>query len=384
MSEKGHHRIAIKTPRLKACIVGPYRPYRGGVAQYNNQLFECLEEYCDVFVVSFRRMYPGFLYPGVSDKDPDQGNELKHEEFVYHSIDVYKPISLNRTARIIAKQSPDVVFITWWTLFWQPGLAYIARYLRKNGIKVVYICHNIFDHDANPGEKLLSSWFLRHADGYIVHSSGESARLKKLLPNARVLNTRTLPIGGDFPTAKKILKKRGDLELLFFGFIRPYKGLDVLLDAISQLSDEKDVYTTIVGEPWKDKEEIQQVVKGMRDKKVELNMKYVSAQEAAEYFERADVVVLPYKSGTGSAVASQAFFYDKPILGTRVSGIEDVVLENKTGWLVKPGSAKELAKAINSISRKKARLSKQYINEFRLENSWPMIAKKYIKFFESL
>lgn len=362
-------------------LVGPLRPFRGGVAQYNEQLARNISDYCKLSRVSFKRLYPAFLYPGKSDKEP--GAQAQGSQYA-NIIDAYWPPSLKKAASFIIQQKPDIVIVTWWTLFWQPGLAYLAQKLRKNGIKVVYICHNVFDHDASKTVQFLSKRFLAYADGYIVHSSDEKKRLKYLYPGAKVLNTNTLPVSTDFPKAEGCLSKRGKLELLFFGFIRPYKGLDVLLDAMSRLTNEHEVYLTIVGEIWGDKEAIKQKVIALGGEYVELHDEYVSSEQAAEYFSRADVVVLPYKSATGSAVAAQAFFYGKPILGTSVSGIRDVVKEGRTGWLVNPNSSEELADTITKLTRANTTKTKPHIQEFNKNHSWAATAKLYVDFFKTI
>lgn len=366
----------------KIALVGPFPPFRGGIAQYDQQLYVALSHHAEVTKVSFKRLYPAFLYPGETDQDHD--DSMNEDLGLERIIDAYWPPSLRKAARTIALKQPRVVVIAWWTLFWQPGLAYLARRLRKKGIKVVYICHNVFDHDANRLVRLLSNKFLNSADGYIVHSSDEQKMLKYLYPGAKVLNTNTLPVSTDFPKAQDSLSKRGKLELLFFGFIRPYKGLDVLLDAMSKLTKEQEVHLTVVGEIWGDKEAIKQKVIALGSEYVELHDEYVSSERAAEYFDRADVVVLPYKSATGSAVASQAFFYNKPILGTSVSGIRDVVKEGKTGWLVAPNSTEELVTAITQLTRVNAAKTQSHIQEFNEAHSWPAIAKSYMDFFDTL
>ncbi len=366
--------------KIKITLVGPINPYRGGVAQYNTQLNRALMNYADVNVVSFKRLYPKWLYPGKRSKGLASGvDKLGNIRYI---IDTYSLFSLKKTANKIISDKTDVVLITWWTLFWQPGLAYIARRARKHNIKVVYICHNVFDHDSNVIVQKLSRFFLGQADGYLIHATEQAKILRSNFSKAKIIQ-RLLPIFNHYPPAKNILKKRGRLELLYFGFIRPYKGLDTLIEALTLLNDQ-ELYITIAGEVWLDRNQLEQDIKSKKISGLEMHFNYVSDAQAAEYFARADVIVLPYKSATGSAVAALAYNYGKPILGTRVGGLNDAVVEGKTGWLVAPNSPEDLANAIKGINRQKAKSTRKSIHKLCEENSWDAMSKSIIKFCRDL
>ncbi len=362
------------TKRTKIALIGPVAPYRGGISQYTTQLHHVLANYTTLHTISFKRQYPRFLYPGKSDIDE---RAAKHrEKNVTYILDAYSPLSLWRTVRHISHSDCEVAIISWWTLFWQPGFAFIARRLRKRGIKTVFLCHNLVDHDTSGLKRRLSEWFLKQADGYIVHSSEEAKALEQLKPGTKIL-MRPHPIYTHFPAPNKTLAQRGRLELLFFGFIRPYKGLDVLLEALAQL-DDKEVHLTIVGETWDNEQVLRSRLAAIPN--VEAHLKYVSEQEAANYFARADVVVLPYLSATGSGVVTLAYNYQKPVIASRVGGLQDAVIEDKTGWLVPPDSPADLAAAIKNIDRKQLQSMKPAIKKFCQENSWDAMAEKIATF----
>jgi glycosyltransferase involved in cell wall biosynthesis len=364
---------------LKSVIIGPYPPYRGGIAQYNSQLHKALSKMSNTRVISFKRLYPKLLYPGKSDKVE---NLLpKDHKDVKYIIDAYSPLSLKRALAEIRNVHPDVVIITWWTLFWQPGMAYIAYKLKKTDIKTIFLCHNLFDHDAKKLKQKISELLLKQANGYIVHANEHVKQIKTFNSNAKVMQ-RMHPIYNQYPAPKKRLAKRGKLEILFFGFIRPYKGLTTLIDALAILRD-KDIYPVIVGETWTSKKELE---KSLYDKSIpnlELNLQYVSEQESATYFDRADIVVLPYKSATGSGVVATAYHYNKPVLAASVGGLRDSVIIGKTGWLVKPNSSKSLASAIESIKRNEIKKMIKHISEFKKENNWDNFAKHIVEFCSS-
>lgn len=355
----------------KITFIGPIAPYRGGVAHYNTQLFRSARAINNVTLLSFKRLYPKWLYPGSSDKESK--NATFNEPGVEYVLDCYSPLSWSRAVKKIIASKSDVVVITWWTLFWQPALTYMTTRLRKKGIKVIYFCHNLTDHSASRLTERLSESMLKQADGYIVHSQDLKNQIRSIFPDAKVL-TRQHPVYNQFPRSNVKLEKRGRLELLFFGFIRPYKGLDILLEALARLNDEK-VFLTVAGEPWENGEKFKDHVKQIKAPNVELHLGYVNDADIAKYFERADVVVLPYLSATGSGIVATAYNYEKPVLATRVGGLAEAVIPGHTGWLVEPNNPSKIVAAIKDITRKEAQGYKKGINNYCKDNSWENMAR---------
>ncbi|HRJ05933.1 MAG TPA: glycosyltransferase family 4 protein [Candidatus Saccharibacteria bacterium] len=352
--------------KRKIIIIGPAYPYRGGIAQYNDRLAEALKQTHEAIIFSFKRMYPSWLYPGASDKEVGMAGQQTATRGV---IDVYNPFTLLSTIRQIKHEKPDTILITWWTLFWQPAMAFLAWRFSRSGIKTVFICHNVFDHDGNGLKQAVGKKLLSTADGYIVHSSTEKDTLKALYPSKPVLQ-RLLPIYSQFPPPSEALPRRAQLELIFFGFIRPYKGLDVLLDAMTLLPDSTNVYLSVVGEYWGEAQELEDMVAQRKLDNVELVNRYVSMEEAANYFERADICVLPYISATGSAVLSLAYNFNVPVIASRAGGLKDAVTEGKTGWLVTPSDTKELARIIIDRIGLDKKTMQNDIETFCKNNDW--------------
>jgi glycosyltransferase involved in cell wall biosynthesis len=359
-------------------LVGPVDPFRGGVAQYTTSLHQALTELPNVELttVSFKRQYPQWLYPGKAQKD-DKASKVQG---VLYLIDAYNPFSWRKAANRIAKSGAEVAVLDWWTLFWQPGFAYIARRLRKKGVKPVFLCHNLVNHKTGGYMGLVDKimyptqlWMLKQAEAYILQSSEQVEFIHRLNPNAEIV-MRTHPIYDRFPAATNPLPRRGKLELLFFGFIRPYKGLPVLIEALKQLNDP-EVYLTVVGEPWKDEAELEKELMSAGVPNLELHLQYVDDGEAANYFARADVLVLPYLSATGSGVVAAAYHYGKPVLATSVGGLNDVVKSGQTGWLVPPENPGELAGAIADITREQCADMQPAIEAFCKQNSWRQMAE---------
>ena len=368
----GYNRnMGTQLARKKIALVGPTLPFRSGVAQYTSQLHESLNTLSEVEVctVSFKRQYPKWLYPGKTDRDE---TAVAHDDVTY-MIDAYNPLTWRKAADYIAEQGCEVAILDWWTLFWQPGFAYIAHRLKSKGVKPVFLCHNLFDHDAKGVKRKIAEILLMQAEGYIVHSSEQQKMLKAMNPSADVI-LKAHPVYDRFPEPRKRLKKRDGLEILFFGFIRPYKGLPILIEALQQLNN-KEIFPTIVGEPWGDAIEMERKLASSGVPNLDLQLRYVDDSEAANYFDRADLVVLPYLSATGSGVVGAAFHYGKPVLSTTVGGLKDVTLDDKTGWLVPPNDPKALAEKLATISRADCQALAPSIEEFCLANSWQSMAE---------
>ncbi|MEI1279668.1 glycosyltransferase [Leptospira venezuelensis] len=356
-------------------LLGPIAPYRGGIAQYTTFLKSSLSKICNLQTISFKRQYPKFLYPGESDVDPFS---MGRDPEVNYLLDALNPFSLIKVANSIIKSRADLVILTWWTLFWAPGFAFIAFLLRRKKIPVIFLCHNLSDHGSKGLKKSIVEFLLSNADGYIVHSGEHKDFLKSKYPEKPVLKIH-IPAYEEFPEPKGLLKKRGRLELLFFGFIRPYKGLDILFHALAKLND-REVYLTVAGETWEDKDIIYNIVKSLDLQNVELHLSYTKEEELAEYFFRSDAVVLPYRSASGTAVGAVAYRYDCPIIATRVGGLVDIVTDGETGYLVEPDSAEAIAEKLKVISRKELAGMKNAIRDFKKELTWEHVAEKVLRF----
>jgi glycosyltransferase involved in cell wall biosynthesis len=213
------------------------------------------------------------------------------------------------------------------------------------------------------------------ADGYLVHSRKLLAMMQAS-DGAKVSVQHPIPAYSDYPTAEGLLPKRGRLELLFFGYIRPYKGLDVLLDALEQLRDP-DVYLTIAGELWGKAR--RRLVQAAVNPRIDAHLGYVNDAEAAELFERADYVVLPYRSATGSAVAALALNYRKPMIASRIGGLPDVVIDGYTGILVPPSDATALANAISLTNRNEAAKLADGVRDFTLQYGWRSLCDTLVR-----
>jgi glycosyltransferase involved in cell wall biosynthesis len=352
-------------------IVGPVAPFRGGIAQHTMMLSRALTAVADVLVLSYVRQYPRWLYPGKSDIDVTASRMT--EPACRYIIDSLNPWTWKRAVGEIVAFRADAVIIPWWSAFWAPCTAYLSRRLASAGIPVHFYCHNVAGHGTAARMRTLVKFALRAGSGFLVQSEAERQQLQNWLPSARVA-VSPHPVYSQFPEPSGILPRRAALELLFFGFVRPYKGLDVLLQALAR-DHNRDVILTVAGEFWESRTRIRKLIAelGLTDK-VDVIDRYVGEEEAAGLFARADALVMPYRSATGSGVLGLAYRYGKPVIASDVSGLAELVRGGETGFLVQPGSVEALADAIDRISAERARAMNSAIVAFARHLTWDALA----------
>lgn len=354
-------------------LVGPVRPYRGGIAQHTEMLLAALEEAGgEVICVSFSRQYPTLLFPGKSDRDP-QKRRLEAAN-VRYLIDSLNPLTWRRAAVEIARFGADIVVLPWWTWYWAPCFGYLARALSRRGVDVRFVCHNVVDHETAGWKARLSRWALLGGDSFVVQSRHEADRLSRLV-GARSLRTHPHPVYSQFPAARTSLPRRAAQELLFYGFVRPYKGLDVLIEALARCCSQ-DIALTVAGEFWQGEARARARIAelGLGDL-VEIAPRYHSELETAALFDRADVVVMPYLSATGSGVLGLALHYGRPVIASAVGGLADIVEDGVTGLLVSPGDADALARAIDDMPAERSAAMRDAVRARARSLTWASLAR---------
>lgn len=334
------------------CLIGPTYPYRGGIAHYTTLLAQHLRQEHEVLLLSFSRQYPAWLFPGKSDKDPSE-RPLQTE--AHYELDPLNPLTWQRTLRQIRDWQPEVVVIPWWHPYFAPVWTALGRGIRrlKPRLKLIFICHNVRPHEQGQLSKLLLPRVLKtvlgQADGCLVHSQADRDILLEVLPQMPV-TVSPLPtyaaLGGE-PAAKIPVKLPTDRPLLLFcGLVRPYKGLDVLLEAMALL--QRPVHLLVAGEFWQGgragyQAQIERL--GLTNCVTIIN-EYLPDELLAACIDQANVVVLPYRSATQSAVVQTAFGRGKPVITTNVGGLAEAVEDGRTGLVVPPENPTALAHAI--------------------------------------
>jgi D-inositol-3-phosphate glycosyltransferase len=356
---------------MRVAVVGPIEPFRSGVARHTTALARALARRAgtEVRVYSFSRQYPAWLFPGESDRASDAS--VPADLDASFSIDSLNPLSWMRVIRDIRAYGPQLVIAPAWTFFLSPCLTAILSRVR---CPIVAVVHNVSDHDGGGVRSLISAMQLRRASAHVTHTRELAAGVARIVPGAHVI-VHAHPIF-EYPAARRALPVRAELELLMFGLIRPYKGLDVLLEAVARC-DRRSLMLSVVGESWQDPASIRAQVKRLGlEGRVELVLRYVSDAEAAEYFDRADVVVLPYRSVTGSGVVPLAWHYGKPVVASDLPGFRELVSHGENGWLVPPGDVAELARTLaDEVDRSTAASMQPRIGQLRSELTFEHFAE---------
>jgi len=324
---------------VKTVLIGPVFPYRAGIAYCTTQLARELQ--CDV--ISFKRQFPKFLYPGGDDVDPTLPRA--NARFL---LDIVNPLTWLRTALLLRRERPDAVILVWWIWVWALPYLTLLLFLPKS-TRVVLQCHNIGDKEPAAWKRFLTNRVLRRGDVLVVHARSEAADAAKRTP--RPIVATFLPVhelGGAIPSrddARRQLGLSGNVAL-FFGHVRPFKGLDLALRAWRQLQTE--VTLVVAGEAWwKGEEEYRELARGLAN--VRLEFRFIPDAEIATYFAACDVVLAPYRIEAQSGVALTAFHFARPVIATRVGGLPEIIEEGVNGMLVAPEDPAALARAVDAF-----------------------------------
>ena len=337
----------------RIAIVGPSYPLRGGNALFVAHLYESLSVDHEVYVVSFRRLYPTLLFPGKTQMNLSRAPVKSTPS--RQLIDSLNPITWVRAARWITKpkRRPDLVVFVWWNPFFGVCYGTMARLLRRRyGVPVVFVCENVVSHENRWVDRFLTRFALSAADYYLVLSGVVERRIESLFPT-RPVRQAALPIYDCYRTeAADRDEARRELGLerptmLFFGYVRKYKGLGYLLKAIPLVLEKVDAELLVVGEFYDDRAAYDSLVErlGIGDR-VKIVAEHVPDEDVGKYFSAADVAVLPYVSATQSGITQIAFAFGIPVISTNVGGLPEVVDDGVTGYIVEAEDADALANAI--------------------------------------
>ncbi len=336
---------------VRLALVGPSWPLRGGIARTTTALATALESRGSLAgFFSPVRQYPALLFPGRSDTDPDACPRLPYARSCFG---VFEPWTWPGLASRLRALRPDALVVPFWTAAWAPLEVFLTG---RDIAPAVAVVHNPADHDASLPARRAARAVLRRCRGFLCHGRSVAASLRAPFPDTP-LSVHPLPPGpavtGDRERARgRLGLARHAVAAICFGLIRPYKGVEVLLDAMAALPGESPVVLLLVGEPWGPLGETLRRRLSHPDlaRRVVSRLEWVPESEVADWFAAADAAVLPYASATGSAVAAQALGSGVPIVATAVGGLTDVVLDGVNGILVPAGRPDALAAAIASLA----------------------------------
>jgi D-inositol-3-phosphate glycosyltransferase len=343
-------RLTIREKAMKILIIGPAHPLRGGIAQFLALLYNALKKRGhDVLFHRFIRQYPKFLFPG---KTQDDESKSPVEVDSKPLFDPLNPFNWFVEGARIAGEKPNLIILKWWMPFFGPSyfaVLLITKLLCRT--KVLLIVDNAIPHEKRPGDMLFTKLVFSLTDYFVVMSESVRDDLIKLKPDAKFILTPhpLYDVFGepkDKDEAKRALGVSGPV-ILFFGFIREYKGLHVLLDAMPKTVKDVPLTLVVAGEFYEDKDSYTEQIDRLQLKgSVKVLDRFIPNEAVGDYFSAADVLVLPYRSATQSGITQIAFAFDLPVIATHVGGLPEVVTDGETGFLVPPDDPEALADAV--------------------------------------
>jgi glycosyltransferase involved in cell wall biosynthesis len=372
---------------MRIAFLSPFYPYRGGIAQPSALLYRELEKEHQVEAFTFTRQYPNILFPGSNQYVTTNDNADVIP--AVRCLDTINPVTYFTAAKKIKTFKPDLFLSAFWMPFFAPSYGTVSKLLKKK-TKIISILHNVIPHEKRFGDISLLKYFLRNNHGFVVMSDSVRNDLLTIMPDAKYI-FHELPLYSHFlPKVESLSAKRAlcipenKKIILFFGFIRDYKGLDLLIEAMRGL-DESYVLV-IAGEVYGSFDKYEKQINHLNiSNRVLKFIRYINDVEVPLFFSSADVCVLPYKSATQSGITSISFHYDLPIIATDTGGLKEIIQINETGLIVEKPDGNHIAEAIRKYFDKNLR-NKFIPNIIRLKEklSWKNYAEALLNFYHSL
>jgi len=365
---------------MKIVLVGPFPPFRGGISDINVTLAHHLSERHEVHAINFTTQYPKVLFPGKTQfKKGDHALEVDS----IRCLSSINPFSWRKTANKILEIEPDLVLFSFWLAFFAPAFSVIAKKIKKHSdATIIAICHNIIPHEQHLLDTQLTKRFFGFIDSFVVLSKKVENELLNIVPDAKYKYIPH-PVYNIFKNTLSKEQAKAELNiatkkvLLFFGLIRKYKGLDILINAMEKINTELEDYTLlIVGECYENKYKYTDLINnaGITDN-VQCYYSFVPDNEVGKYFSASDVVVLPYKTASQSGIVQIAYHFDTPVIVSNVGGLPEIVDEGKTGYCVEP-SSNAFAKAIKAFYEKdNISEMNSNISDYKSQFSWDNMVK---------
>ncbi|WP_115372701.1 glycosyltransferase [Adhaeribacter pallidiroseus] len=362
----------------KIILIGPAYPLRGGLATYNERLAQAFQENGDeVEIITFRLQYPHFLFPGQTQYSTEPAPAGLNIKTLINSVN---PISWFRTGNYLRRQKPDILIFRFWLPFMGPAFGTIARLVARNKYtKIVAITDNVIPHEKRPGDLPLTRYFLAACQGFVTMSEEVLQQLQQLQPK-KLKKYHPHPLYDNFgepvpkEEAKKFLKLNSQFHyILFFGFIRAYKGLDILLKSFAdqRLVELKNLKLIIAGEFYESPEPYEQLIAQYQlEPRMVRATHFIPNSQVKYYFCASDLVVQPYKHATQSGVSQIAYHFNKPMVVTNVGGLAELIPDGKAGYVV-PVTPEAITEAIQDFyqNQREAYMTKE-VENLKKQFSW--------------
>ena len=362
---------------MKITLLSTAYPYRGGIAVFTERLARAFQtEKDDVNISTFSLQYPNFLFPG---KSQYSSSEKPKNLDITSEVNSINPLNWLRIGIKIREQKPDLLILKYWIPFLSPSLGTIARIVRTNNhTKVIVIIDNLIPHEKRFGDNILNKYFINSADAFVAMSKSVFNDLGKFDVNKK----KVLGVHPLYDNFGKAISKKNAIEylsldhnykyMLFFGIIRKYKGLDILLEAFSDSRlQNQNLKLIVAGEFYEEEKPYHDLIdKYNLSESVILDTKFIADNEVVNYFCAADIIVQPYKNATQSGVTQIAYHFEKPMLVTDVGGLKEIVPHNKAGYVCEP-NAKDVANSlVDFFSKEKEAEFIEGVKEEKSKYSW--------------
>ncbi len=373
----------------KLVIIGPAWPLRGGLSAFDEKLAtQFTEKGIQTRIDTFSLQYPSILFPGKSQYTTDPKPKDVNISVCINSIN---PLNWIRIGLQLYREKPDLIIVRYWIPFLAPCLGTILKIAKKNNhTKVISIVDNMIPHEKRMGDRLLTQYFVKTVDGFVAMSEKVKNDIKTF--SHKPVSISPHPIFNHFGDPITKMEARTQLGLpqekkiiLFFGYIRKYKGLDLLIQAMSSESIKKlDIHLMIVGEFYEDASTYHDLVNSLGlQNKISFYSNYIPDGEVKNFACSADFIIQPYKNATQSGVTPLAYHFEKPMLVTNVGGLADTVPHLKTGIVVAP-ETKEIAKGIETLYELGESHFIPNIIEEKKKYSWAQMTEKFLALYQQL
>lgn len=373
---------------MKIAFLSTFYPYRGGIAQFNANLYREIQKEHEVKAFNFKRQYPNFLFPGktqyVTDKDvADKIDSVR-------CLDTINPFTWGATARLIKKENPDILISRLWMSFFGPSLGYVNKRAMKNGTTVVSILDNVIPHEKRFFDNSFTKYYIKHNHGFLAMTKSVKNDLLSFNPNAKVI-LRPHPLYNHFGVKldknlaqQKLGLNQNKKTILFFGIIRDYKGLDNLINAFGKLDESYQLI--IAGEAYGSFKKYEDEINLIPNKQnVKTYIEYIDDSRVTDFFSAADVVVLPYRTATQSGITAISYHFNVPVIATNVGGLEETIKDGHTGLIVNENIPEKITESIQLFFENKLGVNySTEIDKLKEELSWSKFSKDLIDFALSL
>lgn len=365
---------------MKIAFLTPFYPYRGGISQFSGEFAQEIEKSSELQIINYRRQYPSLLFPGTS-----QFVEEYKEKTFKSGLDSINPFSYLMVAKKINNLNVDLFISAYWMSFFALSIGTVARLLNRN-TKRIGLVHNLIPHEPSVLDRLLTPYFIKSHDGFVVLSESVKSDILKISPKASVL-VLFHPLYNQFGAridrqlaCDQLKVHSSNKNILFFGLIRDYKGLDTLLKSFSLLPD--DYFLIIAGECYGSFDKYDSMIRELGlVNRVKIDRKFIPDQDVSVYFSASDVVVLPYKSATQSGVTAVAHHFGVPVVATNVGGLKESIEHMENGIITENNTPESLSESIQLFFEDgvKEQLN-QGVTRINQERNWAVFTSEFIEF----